>query len=454
MRSVFVAFDPPMPPTGGGTRTMHMLNALTQISTCDLFICFPVQLDKLPYHVINKCASIEISSSGFNAPKKRRISEWLYNLFIAYLPSIFSSEEIIKLSDYYITNNTEPENKLKRFLYKRRQSSLFTEAKRRYSSGFHVPARALERKQQFLDIEQKLYKTLETADLLWIDFSYPLIYFSKIRSRFPDLKIICNAHNVEFLLYKRMGELSTKTIQKEWLFIQSDLMKELEIEGFQKCNMVFVCSEQDKLYLNKNSSFKNISVIPNGVDVDYFQPVSVETDIPTLLFTGTMTYSPNRDAVHYFVNDVFPIIKEKISTCHLVVAGQSASDIFHEYAEKSDIKLIDSPSDIRPSYKHATIVVVPLRSGSGTRLKILEAMAMGIPVVSTDIGVEGIEAESGIHLFVSSTSVEMANQVIHLLEHINIRKKISTAALDLVQRKYDWKIISEKVLNEISVLSY
>jgi glycosyltransferase involved in cell wall biosynthesis len=206
-----------------------------------------------------------------------------------------------------------------------------------------------------------------------------------------------------------------------------------------------VCSNVDKTTLNKELPDLGVMVIPNGVDTDYFQPNPIKQDEITLLFTGSMTYLPNWDAVHYFIKEIFPLVKKKYPSCVFVVAGSDSSRVFPEYTGRLDIKLVDSPSDMRPYYNCTCLVVVPLRSGSGTRLKILEAMAMRKPVVSTSVGAEGIDYENKRDLYIANSPEEFLSAIHSLLQDKALRISIGERAYQKVLTYYNWIHIRNQV---------
>jgi glycosyltransferase involved in cell wall biosynthesis len=196
-----------------------------------------------------------------------------------------------------------------------------------------------------------------------------------------------------------------------------------------------------------------VQVIPNGVDTDYFVPHSQLTPEPSLLFTGTMGYAPNKDAVEYFLEKIFPYVIQMHPSCRFIIAGANAAEVFKRYTGADNIEIVSSPADMRPVYDKAWIVVVPLRSGSGTRLKILEAMAMEKPVVSTSVGTEGIDVTDNVHLFIADEEKEFAEKINLLIEHKEIAKRLSTAAKERICELYNWKCIEQMARNEILQLA-
>ena len=170
----------------------------------------------------------------------------------------------------------------------------------------------------------------------------------------------------------------------------------------------------------------------------------------TMLFTGTMSYEPNRDSVHYFVKEILPLIKIKLPGIKFIIAGANAAAVFPELKGDPSIGIISSPEDMKVHYDLANIVVVPLRSGSGTRLKILEAMAMGKPVVTTPIGVEGIEATHEEEILVAKDIKEFAEMVVSLLKDKALAGKISKKARLLIESKYNWDDIRGSISMSIT----
>jgi glycosyltransferase involved in cell wall biosynthesis len=202
---------------------------------------------------------------------------------------------------------------------------------------------------------------------------------------------------------------------------------------------IVAVSEVDAEAFRRLSPGVEVTVVPNGVDVTQFQPPAAEADEPpTLLFTGSMGYFPNRDAVGFFCADIWPLIRARRPHVRFRVVGTDADQQLAHLASTPGIEILGTVEDMRPVLAGGTVVVVPLRAGSGTRLKILEAMAMGRAIVSTSVGCEGIEVQSGEHLLVADAPKAFAEAVLNLLENPTQRQALGRSARKLVEARYGW----------------
>jgi polysaccharide biosynthesis protein PslH len=439
LNSTFIAAHPPMTPTGGGTRTLHFVRAIATDTYCNLFVLFPVEKKRLPDSVLNFCRSIECSKTSFTAKSKGRINGFLNDLRLLIAPWSFPPNELILTAGYFVTSSYAGKNHLRKIYLYFLKHTLCWYSLYLYWKGYSLPAKTLERYKQYKELEPLITKSLETSDIVWIDFSSLLPFFKRIKQEHNSVKIICNAHNIEYKLLERLLTLSKNKLERKWYKCQAAVMKEAELKGFSICNLIITCSEQDKKEIVLNLPNAKVEVIPNGVDINYFTPHSVTSQEPTLLFTGTMSYEPNRDAVEYFIENIFPYVIRTNPTCKFVIAGAHAVEVFKHHLENRNIEIISSPKDMRPIYNIAWIVVVPLRSGSGTRLKILEAMAMEKPLVSTSIGAEGLKVRDGTQLFIADDPEKFAEKINLLILDKNISRTLISVAKKTVLDLYSWE---------------
>jgi glycosyltransferase involved in cell wall biosynthesis len=189
---------------------------------------------------------------------------------------------------------------------------------------------------------------------------------------------------------------------------------------------------------------EQLTVIPTGVDLDYFQPMPLEETANSLVFTGSMDWLPNQDGILYFVDAILPLIKQQQPDVSLEVVGRSPSRKLQALAEREkSMRLSGWVEDIRPFVARGAICIVPLRIGGGTRLKIFEAMAMGKAVVSTSVGAEGLPVRHGDNILLADTPEDFALSVISLLRDSDQRNRLGSAARALVQEKYSWPKVAE-----------
>ncbi len=194
-----------------------------------------------------------------------------------------------------------------------------------------------------------------------------------------------------------------------------------------------------------------IEVVPNGVDVSRYREVhTADPAAPTLISAGSMTYAPNYDAMAWFVSEILPTIRREIPSVKLLITGNPGE---RPLPNSEGVELTGYVDDVRPLIASAEVSVVPLRLGGGTRLKILEAMALGTAVVSTAKGAEGLELESGHHLVIADEPQEFAQAVIRLLEDEEFRKELTSNACRVVAAKYDWSVILPRFVELVEEVS-
>jgi glycosyltransferase involved in cell wall biosynthesis len=218
------------------------------------------------------------------------------------------------------------------------------------------------------------------------------------------------------------------------------LLADYEVRSCNGMDLCLACSDTDVDMLRSMGVRASLLTIPNGVDLDYFGYAAVRpAQPPELIFFGTLDYDPCERAVWYFCNEILPLIKRQVADARFVAVGRNPSRRLQSFAaSRTDVTLTGRVPDIRPHVQRARVSVVPLLSGSGTRLKILEAMAMGIPVVTTAIGVEGISARDGEHLFIRDSSEEFAAAVVRLLLDPLISESMRRAARAFVAAHFGW----------------
>lgn len=210
---------------------------------------------------------------------------------------------------------------------------------------------------------------------------------------------------------------------------------------FDRVTMV---SPLDMECLLSNDSKLPVSVLPMGVDIDYYQPGSSEYGV-NLLFTGTIRYFPNKDTVLYFYNEIFPLVKRAVPDVKFYVVGNYPPKNITKLALSGDVVVTGHVEDVRPYFDKSAVFVCPLRSGSGMQAKILEAMAMGVPVVTTSMGFTAFEAVAGRDIIVADDPKRFAEEVIRLVKDRELRQYIAQNARKLVEEKYDWSSIVERL---------
>jgi glycosyltransferase involved in cell wall biosynthesis len=203
-----------------------------------------------------------------------------------------------------------------------------------------------------------------------------------------------------------------------------------------------VCSDEDKEFLKKNHNVNRIDILPNGVDLDVFKNIEHDYSISDrIIFTGNMDYAPNVDAVSYFTKQILPLVTAKIPNVKFYIVGQKpARKVLNMQSER--VVVTGFSRDLASEYDKSAVAVSPVRIGAGTLNKVLEPMAMGIPVVTTGVGFKGLGVESGEGVILAEERDEFAKQVIKLLENENYRKEVGIKGKKVVFDNFSWEKIS------------
>jgi glycosyltransferase involved in cell wall biosynthesis len=205
-----------------------------------------------------------------------------------------------------------------------------------------------------------------------------------------------------------------------------------------------VVSKLEKKRLNRMiPGYKPIEVIPNGVDLSFYRDFHTNPEPNRLIFTGSFAYWPNYEAMEWFTNLVFPKILSNIPEAQLTITGDSTT---RQLTDTRQVVLTGYLDDVRPLIASSWLSLVPIFTGGGTRLKILEAFALGTPVVATSKGAEGLDVINDEHLLIADTPQEFAEQTLRLLQDEQLRDLLVTNAYKLVKHKYDWAVIMPKFI--------
>ncbi|MBI4649947.1 glycosyltransferase [Candidatus Desantisbacteria bacterium] len=252
-------------------------------------------------------------------------------------------------------------------------------------------------------------------------------------------------HNIESEIIRRYMENERFFLKKMYIYYELWRMKRYEAKIWNSAKYSFVTSKVDLDILKTRVQGAKADFLDNGVDTEYFTPGIDEKEDDCILYFGRMNWYPNSEAVYFFLTEIFPIIKAVKKDIKFFIIGKDPDKSIYKLAENDAcIKILGEVEDLRPFLHKSKVVVVPIRIGSGTRLKILEAMAVGKPVVSTSIGCEGLDVFSGENILIADKPEDFAKKVIGLLNDESLRKKIGLSGRKTVKEKYDWEIINKK----------
>jgi glycosyltransferase involved in cell wall biosynthesis len=258
---------------------------------------------------------------------------------------------------------------------------------------------------------------------------------------FPLPKILFT-HNVEEIIWRRSFEVALSPVWKLVAWREFRRMSTVERKYVRLADQVLAVSENDRHHFCTYAPPEKITVVPTGVDVDYFYPLPRREQPDRLVFTGSMDSLANEDAILYLHGSILPLIRKEIPQAQAWVVGRSPSQRLRNLsAQDAGIHVTGSVEDVRPFIAESPVYVVPIRIGGGTRIKIFEAMAMGKAVVSTSVGAEGLPVTHGKDILLADTPEEFAAQTVRLLHDKSARDALGASARRLVEENYSWAAV-------------
>lgn len=284
----------------------------------------------------------------------------------------------------------------------------------------------------------KIIKT-QSVDLVQVEFIQMAQYLPTAKNL---LTILAN-NDIPFLLLNR-GYFASNTLERKIFYrLQAAKMKRYEKLCCRKYHAVLTVSENDKQTLSQllKGGEDKIFVIPNGVDVNYYQRLPIKKDNNKLVFIGWMPFYGNADAMKYFYKEILPLIRREIPEVQLTIIGEDPFGYLTELKKDNKIVLTGYVDDTRPILSESSVFIAPIRIGGGTKLKLLEAMAMELPVVSTSVGCEGLNVTHEENILIADDPKEFASHVTKLLKESELREKIGKQAREFVKKKYNWEVI-------------
>lgn len=255
---------------------------------------------------------------------------------------------------------------------------------------------------------------------------------------------VFNAHNVEALIWERYVENE----RRPWvrMVLRSQLAKVARFESrlpglFDWCVTV---SHEDRIEMQRRYGAERIAVVPNGVDPDYYAPLP-DPNEPALTYIGSLDWRPNQDAICWLLETVWPLVRREIACASLSIVGRRPPEWVRRLCNRPGVTLHADVPDIRPYLGSASITVVPLRIGGGSRVKILEAMAVGRCVVSTSIGAEGLDVVNGRDIVIADEPARFARECVALLRDPARRAALARSARCLVESRHSWQTIARSL---------
>jgi glycosyltransferase involved in cell wall biosynthesis len=271
-------------------------------------------------------------------------------------------------------------------------------------------------------------------DVLHLD----MLHLGLLAREADGLPTVLVEHNVETALLERREQHATGPM-KSYLRRQVRKLGRFEASAVGAAQCVVTCSDNDAELLRKMNAGVRTITVPNAVDIEFFKPTGVAPRPATLIYVGGLGWFPNLDAIEFMARDILPRIQREMPGVTLTVVGQVPDkSMLDRFADCPSIRFAGLVEDIRPFAAEAVAYVVPLRIGGGTRLKILDAFAMGRPVVSTSIGCEGLRVQPERDILVADDAESFARATLRVLRDPALAKRLGEAGRDCVVREYQW----------------
>ena len=259
--------------------------------------------------------------------------------------------------------------------------------------------------------------------------------------------VVYDWHNIESEIMRRYGLTASSPLHRFYAALTARKLERLEHSILTTALGHIVCSDREQQQLLNLAPRARIAVLNNGVDTGYFSEPAPEVIRNRIVFVGSMNYRPNIEAAVAFTNAVWPKLRERLPGCCLTLVGAKPDAAVLALRQVDGVEVTGTVPDVRPYYQAALAAIVPLRTGGGTRLKILEAMAAGVPVVSSEMGIEGLGVESGKNILLAHPDDREAwiRALTDLAESELRRRALAVAAKQLVEQHYDWKMLGQSL---------
>jgi glycosyltransferase involved in cell wall biosynthesis len=275
----------------------------------------------------------------------------------------------------------------------------------------------------------------------------------------PDIRrSVIFQHNVETTIFERHAQ-HAKTPLHRWFFgLQARRMHAYEERMCRDSRHVIAVSAIDAQRMREMFKISNVSDVATGVDVDYFRRPAGSQANSDLIFVGSMDWLPNSDGMLWFAREILPLIRRQKPECRVVIAGRKPGPEISALATTDkNIEVTGTVPDVRPYLWNSRISILPLRIGGGTRMKVYESMAAGVPMISTSVGMEGLASVPGEHIIVADTPDSFAAECVRMLGDAALQRRIADAAFTIVDRECSHEAVArqfEKVLEEVASRSY
>ncbi|HMQ30975.1 MAG TPA: glycosyltransferase family 4 protein, partial [Chloroflexaceae bacterium] len=265
------------------------------------------------------------------------------------------------------------------------------------------------------------------------------------RCRQPGAVHILDLQNIEYELLERRAKVQSNPVKGLALAVEATKFKRQELGIAEQYDLVFTPSEREAAHLGGILKGPRVACLANSIDPDFFPMRAEQPTANEIAFVGTTHVDANRDGLIYFMEQVFPLIERRVPDVRFSIVGGKPPAEIRAYGERPNVEVTGFVDDVRPYMARAKALVVPLRSGGGTRLKILEGLSFGVPTVSTSIGAEGIDLTDGKEILIGDTPERFAERVVQSLTDAALCRRVAAAGRLLVEERYSWQAVGRQL---------
>ena len=295
----------------------------------------------------------------------------------------------------------------------------------------------------------------EDYDILWVHFLETLAYLPQSHLRERKTIVVLDQHNADerfWATYAREGSPWVRLFAKINLW----QLRMIQISLLKQVVVILSVSKEDADFTRTRLAnlTAQVWVVPNGVDTESLRPPVTAERKNRVIFCGSMDVLMNTDAVDWFARRVFPKVREAVPDAEFWIVGRNPVPKVKALGSIPGVRVTGRVEDVRPYYAEAKVAVAPFRYGGGTKLKVLEAMALGVPIVATPVGCQGIEVVQGKHLFKEDNEASFARRLIDLLQNSSLREQMAMEARKLVEKRYSWRAIMRDAIGSVQNFSH
>ncbi len=308
------------------------------------------------------------------------------------------------------------------------------------SKSYHV--------QRFIskEFDEKIIEILNnnTYDIIQLETLYVTPYIETIRKH-SNAKIVLRAHNIEHIIWDRITQTTKNPIKKFYLSHLSKTLKNYELEALEKYDGIAAITKTDAVFFKKTGTKTPITDIPFGINLNKFHLSNDEYEFPSLFHIGSMNWMPNEEGIDWFLNKTWDLINKKMPELKFYLAGREMPEWLINN-KKTNVEVVGEVGSARDFINSKAIMIVPLFSGSGIRIKIIEGMALGKTIISTKLGAEGIHYEENKNILIANTPEEFVDQIEKCIKLKELCETIGLNARKLIEEEYDNEKIIQKLV--------